>query len=586
MRGGANSIRRMRGLAGVSLLGLLFLAAPVQAAIRVSVEGLDGELLANVQALLSLKAPDLDPGLSEVRLRQLFVRGRREIARALEPFGYYRPVIDADMARDGNDWRIRYRVDPGEPVRIERLRIQILGEGAEDPKLGAPVDKPGLAEGDVADHRRYEALKRRLMNRALDLGYLEARWQTSELRVDAAAGRAEVVLVLETGPRFLFGPVRFPDDVPLDRAMLQRYVPFRAGEPFSNRGLLALTRALEDSDYFASVEVHAEPERAINRAVPVRVELVPRKRHKYTAGIGFGTDTGARLRLGWAHRRINRAGHRMEAGLRLSQIGHEASLAYSIPLKNPRTDRAVIDAATRRKETDTSTSRIRRLGLNRTRVLGDWLQTLAVEYHDEDFEVGGEADSSRLLLPQAGWSRVRAAKRIDPRRGERVDLSVRGSWASLLSDVSFLQLRASGKWVRSLGERTRLLTRLDAGTTWANDFAALPASLRFFAGGDQSVRGFGLSTLGPTDSDGQVVGGRHLLVGSLELERQVRGPWRAALFVDGGNAFDGLRDDLALGAGVGLRWVSPVGPLRVDLAVAVSEPERPLRLHITLGPDL
>ncbi len=586
MRGLMEPIRQRCWLAGALFLCLQLLPVPALAAVRVEVEGLDGELLANVDALLGLKAPDLDPRLSEVRLRQLFVRGRREIAQALEPFGYYRPLIEAEMTREGPDWRIRYRVDPGEPVRIDRVVVEILGEGAADPKLRALRDEPGLAPGDVADHRRYEALKRRLMRRALDLGYLEARWETSELRVDAAAGRAEVVLRLDTGPRFLFGPVRFPDDVPLDRAMLQRYVPFRAGEPFSTRGLVALSRALEDSDYFASVEVRAEPERAVNRAVPVRVELVPRPRHRYSAGVGFGTDTGARIQLGWEHRRINRAGHRMAAGLRLSQIGQEANLAYTIPLRNPRTDRLVMDAATEREETDTSTSSIRRLGINRTRVLGDWLQTLGVDYRSEDFEVGGKADTSRLLLPQAGWSRVRAADRIDPRHGDRVDLSLRGSWAGLLSDVSFLQLRASGKWVRSLGERARLLGRLDAGTTWASDFAALPASLRFFAGGDQSLRGFGLDTLGPTDGDGQVIGGRHLLVGSLELERQIRGPWRAAVFVDGGNAFDGLQDDFALGAGVGVRWVSPVGPVRLDLAVAVSEPDRPLRLHITLGPDL
>jgi translocation and assembly module TamA len=131
-----------------------------------------------------------------------------------------------------------------------------------------------------------------------------------------------------------------------------------------------------------------------------------------------------------------------------------------------------------------------------------------------------------------------------------------------------------------------LITRLDIGRTGIDDFTQLPASLRFFAGGDQSVRGYSYNTLGPTDAQGAVVGGPHLLVGSVEYEHALASKWSAAVFFDQGNALNDFRDPLKKGAGVGVRWRTPIGQIRVDVAAALSEPGRPRRFHISIGPDL
>ncbi len=124
------------------------------------------------------------------------------------------------------------------------------------------------------------------------------------------------------------------------------------------------------------------------------------------------------------------------------------------------------------------------------------------------------------------------------------------------------------------------------GTTITPSFEQLPSSVRFFSGGAQSVRGFRFQSLGPTDNNGEVVGASNLVLGSIEFEHYLNDRWGAAVFIDVGNAIDDLNDDLEKGAGFGLRWKSPIGPVRIDLASAVSRDGNPWRIHINIGPDL
>jgi translocation and assembly module TamA len=154
------------------------------------------------------------------------------------------------------------------------------------------------------------------------------------------------------------------------------------------------------------------------------------------------------------------------------------------------------------------------------------------------------------------------------------------------SDTDLLQTRLQGKFVRPLGQNQRLLLRGDLGLSYVSDFDALPATLRFFAGGDQSVRGYAYNSLGPEDASGEVIGGRHLVVGSIEYERRIKEKWGAAVFYDVGNALNSLGDPLRYSVGIGARWRSPVGPVRVDLGIPITEAEDAVRLHISLGPDL
>jgi len=149
-----------------------------------------------------------------------------------------------------------------------------------------------------------------------------------------------------------------------------------------------------------------------------------------------------------------------------------------------------------------------------------------------------------------------------------------------------VQLYASAKYIHSLGD-LRLLARVESGTTWIDSVEDLPASLRYFTGGDQSIRGYGFRELGPLNDDGtEVVGGRNLTVGSVEFDYLVRSNWRVAVFADAGNAFNNPDDfDFMRSVGFGVRWLSPVGPIRIDIAHPFNSDDA-FRIHVTMGPDL
>ncbi len=554
------------------------------AALRVELRGVEGELKDNVLALLTVQRERETEGLSEGHIRRYFQRGAKEIRQALEPFGYYAVRVESHLEQSGEDWIAHFFVVPGEPLRFATVEMRLRGAGAQDATLLKLIKKSELKPGVVARHSVYETAKSRLQKQAFENGYLDAQYTVHELRIDTVAQTAAAILELDTGSQFYFGPIGF-NYVGLDDDLLRRYVDFKAGEPFSNRRLLELQRALEDSDYFEQVDVEASREQAVGNAVPINVELTARKRHKYTAGLGFGTDTGARGLLGWEHRRINRFGHRMKAEIRASQIGQDLTLNYSLPLKNPRTDRLDFTAAVQEEDTDTVESSLQKIAVGRIVKRGLWRETLSLSYERESYEVGLTDETTSLLIPGISYAQVRADNRLIAGYGRRLQYDLRGAAEPLLSDTSFVQAEVQAKWIRSIGKSGRWIGRLEGGTTWVDDFELLPVSARFFAGGDQSVRGYGFQELGPLDASGEVVGGKHTVLASLEYEQRLFGNWGVAVFVDSGGAFNAFAEGIETGAGIGLRWASPIGMVRVDVAAAVSQ-DNALRLHFTLGPDL
>ncbi len=571
-------------------LWLMLLAAPAHGAVDIDVRisGVSGELLDNVRAYLSIEQQRNDPSLSEGRMRRLHRKATQEIRRALEPYGYYSVEVDAALTHTENRWQAAYRVDLGPPVRVNRMDVQLTGTGTEDAEFTQLLAALPLRAGDVLEHRRYENIKAALQRLAAERGYFEFRLLAHEVRVEVEANTAEVTLHADTGPRYRFGQVNFHQDV-LRPQLLARYVTFKPGEPYHTNALLNLQTALFDSDYFSNVEIDPRSKEAVDEEVPIDVTLTPRPQHRYSVGAGYGTDTGPRARLGWDNRRINQRGHRFGAEYRISEIRESLGTRYRIPIRDPRTDEVAVTTSWTDDHPDISSSEIFLVGVSRT--LGrssGWLESIYLNYQTERFSVGGEpTDQVKLLMPGITYAKVVADNRVYPLRGWRLWLDTRGAHPDVVSDVKFLQLRGQAKWIQRLYDNGRLLLRGNVGSTYFTDADELPASLRFFAGGDQSVRGYAYNSLGPNDpTTGRVVGGDYLLVGSVEVEHRFTEKFSGALFFDKGNALDDFSDALMEGAGFGVRWRSPIGPIRLDIAWALSTPGTPVRLHLSVGPDL
>lgn len=577
-----------------ALAALAVLALPDGAradSVRVEIDGVDGELRDNVRAVLSIVEARGDDDLDEGRIRRLYARAEEEIAEALAPFGYYRPTVRAALEREGTAgaaWIATYDVDPGPELRLTTLEVRVIGEGTGDPELARLARDFPLAPGGVLDQPAYEEGKAAFEEYAASAGYLDAAFDTAEIRIDRRAYTSEVELVFDTGPRFRFGEVVF-DQGFLDPDLLRGYVTFEPGAPFDLGELLKLQNALSDSPYFARVEVVPDPEAAEGDRVPIRVALTPSARQKWTAGVGYGTDTGPRGRVGLEVRRVNRRGHQAEGSILGSGIEKSFVADYKVPGAYPRTDVVTYSLGFRELDTDTSQSQTGIAGIGLTRARGEWREGYSLTFQRDDFEVGLDSGVSDLLIPQASWSLTRADDRIFPTHGRRIELLVQGAAEGLLSDTSFLQARADARYVRSLAENVRLLGRASVGMTETDGFRSLPPTLRFFAGGDQSVRGYGYQELGPTDEAGNVIGGEVLVLASLEADwlfYERFGRWGLAAFYDAGNALEDFALDLESGVGAGLRWLSPIGLVRADAAFALSEPGTPVRFHLRIGPDL
>lgn len=539
------------------------------------------ELRDNILAFLSIEAARKEGELTAAQIAQLHRQAPAEITKALEPFGYYSPDIKPSLDTEGERRIARYRVDPGPATRVTELHVTIKGAGENDSHLARLINAFPLRPGDVLHHPTYESGKNALLGQAMNSGYLDAQWEESQVVVTRDPPGAIIHLVLKSGEQFRFGALTFSGEV-LDESYLKRYADFKEGDLYSPDKLLDLQAALFDTNYFASVEVSPQRDRAVDRYVPIEVMVTPRERFRYSAGVGYSTDTGPRASLGWEVRRVNDRGDRFNTIGRWSTIRTSLDMTYTIPLSEPRTDRLEISSGWSDRELTDGWEEKYVLGVSRTRALTpNLLLTPHITLSTEKYLLGTDRGRTQLLTPGARLTHVQSSSTQYPRRGHRVTFELRGASEKAFSDTTFLQGSVAAKWVRGLWHNGRLLLRGETATTYLAALEDLPTSMRFFAGGDQSVRGYDYQAL---STDGE--GGKQLLVGSAELDQRFLQNWSAAVFYDTGNAMNDWGESLAQGAGVGLRWLSPLGPVRLDVAWAISEPENPYRFHITIGPDL
>jgi translocation and assembly module TamA len=544
----------------------------------------DGALKNNVLLSLDIADKKRRKNASDEELRHLHARADDDIQRALRPYGYYRPVIQSQLLTDGT-WTARYQIDPGPPILLDSVLVEVTGEGATDPRYQKILRDFPLHKGSVLLHPAYDAAKLSFETAAAEGGFLDAHFVESRIDVDLERYAAEIVIRYDTGPRHYFGNVSFAPDVIQDR-MLHEFVDFHSGDVFDFRKLLQLQTDLSSTGYFTKVEVQPGTEASQHRVVPIDVNLAPAKRLRFTGGVGYGTDDGARVRLLTELRRLNTAGHRASIELQYGSRDKRAIGQYFIPWPRPRTDLLTLAAGYQDQRTVTFHSKLFRSGFSESRLLGKWRVVPALNYRRENYQVGVDSGTVRTLVPEGTWTRIRADDAVFTKNGDRLTLNARGANRGLVSDVSFLQVRGDAKLIHSFSDRTRGLARIEAGATRTGEFRHLPPTLRFFAGGTNSVRGYSYNSLGSRDELGHVIGGRYLLTGSLEMNQFFLPRWGAAVFLDAGDAMNSWTTTVKRGAGFGLRFLSPAGLVRADLAWGLDRRGTPLQVHLAMGSEL
>jgi translocation and assembly module TamA len=570
-------------------------AAGLRAAgIDVELEGLDDEQRDAVKATLELddyQKRDISPA----ELRAAYTEADEQIRTALEPFGYYDTRVEKSLTGDPkNGWKAKFVVRAGEPAIVRDVRVEVIGEGKEQRRVAEAVRNFEPKPGARLDHAAYEASKAVIETSLRGSGYLDAKPLQKRVVVRPDERAADVELRYDSGPRYKFGDVRFSGDAPFPESFLDDFIPWREDAYFSSEEMLNFQQRLVDADYFELVSVQPALDDKRDGTVPIDVLLRRDQRTVYSGEVYYSTDFGAGVRVGAERRWLNKKGHKADVQAEYSQRLQEAAFHYQIP-RPSREDRSYdFGVAYRDEITDVTRSQNFQFAASRSeKRWHGFTRTIGLKYLVGDFEIGTKEEeleygSSKLLWAEGSLSRRRVNDRLAPRNGYQFDFGLRLASEALVSDTDIAQTWVRGTWLLPQGERNRFRLRGELGAMSVGDFDALPPDLRFFAGGDRSVRGFDYHEIGEVNANGLVIGGEYLAVISGEYEYYFNEDWGAAVFVDVGDAFtNGF--SLNVGTGVGVRWRSPLGPIRLDVGFPVQSElptEQGWRLHVLLGPDI
>jgi translocation and assembly module TamA len=471
----------------------------------------------------------------------------------------------------------------------------VIGQAANDPAFERLIDASGLRSGDVLHHGNFEAFRSSLLQLGQQRGYFDGELVESRVEVKAAAGRADIILRYDSGVRHRFGEVYHNESL-ADADLLDALRPFKVGGPYLQGELQTFQRKLQQTRFFASVTVQPLLQERADGVVPVRVILVPAKRHSFNVGIGYSTDTEERVSATWTTPRINRHGHSQVTRLEYSGVNPSGRVTYNIPLRHPLNDLLQLWGRTEENEFGDLDSQQDEYGVRREKRKGDWVYSYSLRDLDESWEVLSASRSSDFLL--LGTSVARSTHRgsiVDPSHGFSQLYTVEVAGDEMGSDVDLVRFTANLRYIVTPLPRHRVVGRAGFGLAEiANaDRVDLAPSLNFFAGGNQSIRGFGYQSVGNEidviRADGRkktlVVGGDRLAVGSLEYQYYFTDNWRGALFFDGGDAFDQGEFDFNYGAGFGVHYITPIGAVRLEFAQDLSEENPDWRLHLTVGAE-
>lgn len=625
----------------ITLLILLLAAVAARADLEIVIKGVDDPLRANVRAYIDFLQVGRRARVSNRDLDKILEDAIVDARAALRPYGYYKPEITGRYIRQRtSDAVLEVSINPGPAVRIDELELRVDGPGSNERILREWKSEWPLTKGRRLDQTVWKQQKQIGIDRAESIGYLEAKYETQVIELDLEQNTARARLVMSTGPRYVVGDVEFGDHV-LNQQVVENIPRFASGDPYTTRLIDGFRTDLWKTGYFTDVSV-AETRRPDSDppTVDLAVKLETATKNQYLGALGFGTDTGIRLQGNWTRRPMSSRGDRLDVGIGWQEINEEFALRgnYRIPrLTEARqfwtADLTIKfenqDLEFKRSDQDENFIKIANGNIDERQFRFGHLRELDQRSGDRQLSVtpfvqflnsdrkfdpleprpvvlgGGDSGAfDRLLVGidnavsfgiDADLISVRG-KSFDA-RGHRERFWAFTSSRAFGSEIDFTQIYLSSRRSYVVGDRWKFLLRgeigyteatvdkilVDAnGTTLDLSVTRLPNFYRFRAGGGSSVRGYAFEQLSNNN-----VGSNHIATGSIEVEYRFLNKWSAAVFADIGNAFnDWNNPNLKLGVGLGIRWYSVAGPIRVDVAQARDFVGKPWRLHFTIGTPL
>lgn len=538
--------------------------------------------------------------LGRAELERLLLTAPADLRQLLATQGYFSPRVDVRLVENAGVPRtVRITVDPGPLAHVAGWRIVLNGPAQDDPvaadQRAALLAGWTLGEGRVFTQQDWDGAKQAALRQLTRHRYPQARITHSLADIDPERHEVLLRLELDSGPPYRFGELRIEGSDRYEPATIERLLRLAGvvrGEDF-DEGLLqsAQQRLLEQGDYesvFVRIDTDADP-----GAAPVEVSVREAKQQKLVLGIGASTDNGGRLSVEHLHHRVPGLDWRATNKLQLERDTRTLGAALDSPV-DPQGWHWNLGAQLQRQDDGSTITTSEQLKAGRAQGARRlerqfYLQYDRAQVHDRALAV--QADAASSVSAHYGWTRRDFDDLANPTRGQGLALELGAGLTLSQTPQPYLSSRLRWQAYRPAFEASdrpsRWSLRLEGGAVWSPDDGAVPATQRFLAGGEGSVRGYGLRDIGVPRSDGSVDPGRLLALASVEWQRPLwldgrRSDWETALFLDAGAVADRSQDlSPKVGVGAGLRYRSPVGPLQLDLAYGLER--RAFRLHMSVG---
>ncbi|ELI5391716.1 outer membrane protein assembly factor [Vibrio parahaemolyticus] len=558
-------------LVGISIF--VFIPFGGVLAAEFTIQGLSKPLERNLEYYLM---PLANTSANDIPVSQL----SKLVRLALNPYGYYHSELN--VQRGENDL-ITLDVDAGEVMLVAKSNIVVSGEASNDEGFIELINQAQLKQGQPLLHSEYDTLKRNLISLAQQKGYLDGRFIESSLEVIPSLNQAHVNLYFSSGPRYQFGELSVLTSG-IETARIEAMRTFERGDDFDTLKLSQYQADLSSTDWFRSVIVKADFEEISDgQEVPIEVLAEPNSRNIVQVGGGYSTDLGLRASLNWTKPWYNKRGHSFEAQAYASKPEQSLLLGYKIPTQNVLTDYYGIQFESKHVDYRDTSSFSNDLSFEKHWQLdSDWQSTMHVRYLQERYQQASENNDSQMLLPGVTFSLL-------DRKNDQLEIKHRHVYSLEYSDPNFFSdsrlLRIEGNSVLSwdISEKHKFHFRSNVGINVADALSDIPSSLRFFAGGDGNLRGYGYESISPRDENGDLTGARYMFTAGLEYQYQVYHQLWLGAFYDVGDAFNDSVDWKS-GTGLSLIWNSKYVPVKVDFAYGLDAPQGDqFRVHFSLG---
>ena len=528
-------------------------------------------------------------------LGHLKTRAKRDVSefrKFLRAKGYYGERIDFEIDSNKQPMEVRFQIETGPPYLFEDIHISLTDE-ARKSDIRIPSDKDiGLVPGRPGESKAVLDAEKSLIDRLKAQGYAFAEVAERKVIVDHAKQTVAVRFKVSPGPKTVFGHTKISGLDTIKEDFVRTKLTWKEGDLFSPSRLRTSQMSLLQTDLFSTVQIKTKDRPENGNRLPVVVVLKERKRRSFKIGGSYRTDEGLGGRFSWENRNVFGRGER----LTLALIGSEIGYSGEGELRKPaflRDDQALLfKLRAAQDKPDAFTSRNINASVQVERKFSKELTGAAgLAFRASDIEQFDESDTYTLISLPATLNWDTSDDLLNPTRGGRLGVQIEPYYDLLGTTGSFVKgMVTYSRYTRILKQPSVVFAaRAAFGMIGGADRDGVPADIRFYAGGGGSIRGYSYQTVGPLEDD-EPVGGRSLFEFSTELRVRITNKIGLAAFLDGGSAFESMAPDfnetIRWGAGMGLRYYTPIGPLRLDAAIPLNRRDNvddSFQIYISLG---